>query len=526
MENISQNIENSGYEKNKVRFIALNLFIIFLSVYLLSSSDPFIYKNYDVWQLRIELVKSIVERHDLTITADIGTRGVRGEVYSGSGIGSAVLAVPFYIGAKIIGVSPENAIAIMHPLFGAATVVIIFLFSISLNYSRRASLLVAVFYGLGTMAWPMGKQPFDNVIETFFVLLAVYLIYLYSVHGKIPHLLCSAFSLGFAFITRYTSVLVVAPLIIFIILYYSKQSALKQNMRHIARDVLLFSLVFLPFFCFVLWYNYYRFGSLFETGYSLISERTGVDFFSGTSILTGLSGLLISPGKGFFYYSPVAILFFFSLKAFFKRHLYLGITFIFIIISYLGFLSRVNFWHGDWAWGPRYIFVLTPFFIIPIAEFIESNIWKKKIFLRVLVYSIFAISIVIQIAAVSVDYRKYFYNLSVEENVKFSAVKGDGVQSIHEPPAEIYFDWHKSPILAQFRFINEIAKGIKNYTYTSSPADATDDEKIKINPIMNVFDFWWLYKYFIDGEYSGFLVATMLLLLAIYSGIRLYKLSR
>ena len=62
----------------------------------------------------------------------------------------------------------------------------------------------------------------------------------------------------------------------------------------------LFSIVFLPFVCLNLWYNYYRFGSVFETGYSLIAMKTGLDFFSGTPLLTGLSGLLISPGKGLF----------------------------------------------------------------------------------------------------------------------------------------------------------------------------------------------------------------------------------
>ena len=59
----------------------------------------------------------------------------------------------------------------------------------------------------------------------------------------------------------------------------------------------------------VLWYNYYRFGSIFETGFQLLAAKTGIDFFSGTLFLTGLRGLLTSSGKGFFYCSPIAIFF-------------------------------------------------------------------------------------------------------------------------------------------------------------------------------------------------------------------------
>jgi hypothetical protein len=82
----------------------------------------------------------------------------------------------------------------------------------------------------------------------------------------------------------------------------------------------LFALAFLPFLGLSFWYNFYRFGSIFETGFSLIARRLGLDFFAGTPFLTGLGGFLISPGKGFFYYSPVAILFFFSISLF-KRHM-------------------------------------------------------------------------------------------------------------------------------------------------------------------------------------------------------------
>jgi hypothetical protein len=290
-----------------------------------------------------------------------------------------------------------------------------------------------------------------------------------------------------------------------------------------ARDIGLFSIAFLPFLAVSLWYNYYRFGSIFETGFSLWAARHGLDFFMGTPLLTGLSGFLISPGKGFFYYSPVAILFFFSIKPFFKKHPELAVCFICIIVSYLLFLSKNIYWHGDWAWGPRYLLALTPFYIMPISEFFDSRRWVEKRFFKLIISSIFVVSFVIQIAAVSVNFEKYFVYLKFEKKVIFTVSHADGVPSVKEPPAETYFDWHRSPIIAQFRFIHSIVKRINYYEFYELPEDASINAIIKMAPYLNIFDFWWVYLYFISGGYSGFFVALILLLLAVYNGLRLRK---
>jgi len=61
----------------------------------------------------------------------------------------------------------------------------------------------------------------------------------------------------------------------------------------------------------------------------------------------------------------------------------------------------------------------------------------------------------------------------------------------------IYFDWHRSPILAQFKFIYEITKEIRNYRYLELPDNVRKSEKTMASPYMNVYDFWWLYNYFL-----------------------------
>jgi hypothetical protein len=510
-------------EEKILRFIAFNLFLFFIAAYLLTASGINFYHT-DASQMQIQVAKSIVERSDLCIAEGVvGLRGADGRKYSWLGIGSAIMVVPFYIIGKGVGIAPENTVSVINQLFGTATVVLIFLFTIALGYSKRSSLLVSIFYGLGTFAWPLAKQPFDHPIETFFILLSVYSLYLYVTNRKISNLLLSAFSLGFAFITRPTSILVIPPLLVMLVFYSVKRFDRRTVIKMVLRDSVMFSLIFLPFLGLSFWYNYYRFGSIFETGYQLIATRTAIDFFTGTPLLRGLSGFLISPGKGFFYYSPVAILFFFSIKSFFKKHRGLGIAFILIIVSYLLFLSKYVFWDGDWAWGPRLILVLTPFFILPIAELIDSEIWQRSNIRRAAVYSVFILSLIIQIAAVSVDFQKYFSDL--QEKVDFVKVPGDGFLLINIPPSETYFVWNKSPILAQFRFIREISEKMKDGRYSKPSGDTSNVKKYVITLRMNLFDFWWIYKYFIDGSYSGFIVALILLLLTIHAAVKLSKIS-
>jgi hypothetical protein len=512
-------------KKKSLLFIIFHLSALFFSVYLLTASVAKVYDN-DAGKLRLEVVRGIVERHDLSVSEEMGIEGADGRYYSWLGIGSALLAVPFYMAAEYMGAPPENVVLAMSLLFVVATGVLVFLFCLSLGYSRRASVLTAVFFGLGTMAWPYAKHPFNRPVETFFVLLSVYLLYLYTVDRRVTLLLSSAFSFGIAFATRTTSILVLPPLVIMMLFSYSRESGLWANARAMARDSALFALAFLPFLGLCLWYNHYRFGSVLETGYSLIAARNGVDLFKGTSLLRGLGGLLVSPGKGFFYYSPVAVLFFFSIRSFYKRQPGLALGLVCLVLSYLLFHSKYVYWHGDWAWGPRHIFVITPFLIMPAAGIFDSPLWLRKTFPRVMVYSVFAVSFLVQLVAVSVNYQKYFLNLRYVEKLPFTVTYGEGIQPTIEPPPEVYFNWRRSPILAHIGSIREMAGGIRDYRYSELPEGAAHEEKIRKSIYMNVFDFWWLYRYFSGGGYSGFYAALALLLLASYSASRLIVMTR
>jgi 4-amino-4-deoxy-L-arabinose transferase-like glycosyltransferase len=505
-----------------VRITAIYLVTFAICIYFLSISNVYVV---DQHIQRYQVAKSIVEKWDVSIPESTSSiRGIDGRFYSLYGLGWPILVVPFYTIGKYVGRHPENLMLLLNPLIGAATVTLVFLFSIALGYSRRSSLIVALFYGFGTFAWPMAKHPFDHVVETLFVLLSVYFMYLHSTNNAIRHLILSALCLGIAVNTRLVSILSLPALLVLMGAGCDAKSSLAENTRAFFRKIAIFLSVLFPFAALILWYDYYRFGSLFETGFQLLAAKTGVDFFSGTPLLTGLSGFLTSPGKGFFYYSPIAILFFFTIRPFFKKHRWPAIAFILLVLSYLLFLSRNKYWHGDWAWGPRYLLAVTPFVILPIAELLDSVRWRKnKSFFKLPVYVVITLSLLIQIAAVSVHFYDYFNQLQLE-NVQFTVVQAEGVPLIGEPPSGNRFKWMKSPILAQMKYIKRIGSEIRNYRYVELPQNATDREKIAAHPSMHLFDFWWVYMFYMDRSNKGFIALLVLLIVAGICGLRMTKL--
>ena len=111
--------------------IAFNIFLLFLATHLLIISG--LEFNSDSGLERIELVKAIVERHELSLTQGSDLVGVDEKIYPLRGIAPALLSAPFYIFGKIIS-APDAAgpVLILNQLLGAVGVAIIFLFAVSL----------------------------------------------------------------------------------------------------------------------------------------------------------------------------------------------------------------------------------------------------------------------------------------------------------------------------------------------------------------------------------------------------------
>src|SRR5262249_36850527 len=126
-----------------------------------------------------------------------------------------------------------------------------------------------------------------------------------------------------------------------------------------------------------------------------------------TPLWVGLYGEFFSSGKSFFLYAPITLLFFFGIRAFYRRAKYEAILFLMILIilpiKYAGWWV----WSGDPAWGPRYLLVLTPFLMLPAAEVVEASIRDYKFVRKTAIGALFLVSMAIQLLAISVHYLYY-----------------------------------------------------------------------------------------------------------------------
>jgi hypothetical protein len=193
-------------------------------------------------------------------------------------------------------------------------------------------------------------------------------------------------------------------------------------------------------------------------------------------------------------------------------------------IFYLLFLSKNIYWHGDFAWGPRYLLPITPYLVLPIAPLLDSPAWQKTSFLRKTVLSLFAVSVLIQLASVAIDGTRYFISLQMDKKIEFTQVQGVGVQPIREPPAEVYFDWRLSPIAAQFNFFYDTASWLHHYRHAATKPGVPLLEAAGPAPYVHVFDFWWMRLYLAKGNSLAIITAILLSFLAFCSALRAKRL--
>ena len=86
-----------------------------------------------------------------------------------------------------------------------------------------------------------------------------------------------------------------------------------------------------------------------------------------------------------FIFSPILFLSFFAFPNFYKKHKKETFLFIGIISAFVLYYSLImtNTWHGLVGWSARYMILLIPFLLIPLAATLEKT--KSKLFLSILI---------------------------------------------------------------------------------------------------------------------------------------------
>ncbi len=172
----------------------------------------------------------------------------------------------------------------------------------------------------------------------------------------------------------------------------------------------------------LLYFNFMRYGSWGETGYSqeILFREPWVGAF----------GLLFSPGRGLFIYAPITLLLFLGVRPAWRRlpRLYFGLIAA-LCLSYWLFYGAWFAWGGAWGWGPRFLLPILPLLMLFVAEAIEwaHGEWREVVSsrftlyaLRFTLYALLVLSLAVNLLGISVDFNEHFLRLGANDNFVFN----------------------------------------------------------------------------------------------------------
>ena len=281
--------------------------------------------------------------------------------------------------------------------------VLLFALARQFGYSQLVALAATLIYGLATLAWPYAKYDFSEPTLVMFVLLTFYLILRWREDRRDRWVLLAGITAFASVATKYfAGVLVPLMLLEAILIHWEKQPSVR-DIRMVVKPVALFCAPFVLVAAPAVLYLSHRYGYY----PSILEAWAGVQRgWLPLPMQIGLEGLLFSPGKSFFLYSPPTVLAIFSVVPFVRKHGLRTIGLLAMILVYFLIYSKKPAWHGGAGWGPRYQVVIIPLVILMVAPLIRKAIEERHRWARYALLATFVLGVTFQLLAVS----KYFEN--------------------------------------------------------------------------------------------------------------------
>ncbi len=309
---------------------------------------------------------------------------VNGHHYTDKAIGSSILGAifyaPIYAFMKLTGIQFDirtikyilTFLTIGLPSAFAGSLVYVLCETISRSSLRAYLATLAIM--LGTMVLPFSAIFFGHMLAGALLFCGFFLIFQIKLKPewgrKWWYLFLIGFLLGAAFITEYTTAIIIFPLG----LYYLYLLRARLSIRWIYSIILPAALGAMIPLTVLMLYNSAVFGNPFTIGYERLANQFQASMsqgFLGTSLprLSVLFYLTFHPADGIFWQSPVLLMamagFFFLWRD--KRY---RLETILVFLAFIGFLlfnSGYFLWWGGGSFAPRHLIPMLLFLSIPLA---------------------------------------------------------------------------------------------------------------------------------------------------------------
>ncbi|MBI3449466.1 MAG: glycosyltransferase family 39 protein [Acidobacteria bacterium] len=443
------------------------VFFFFLALYLVTfGGHPYTGDGLEM----LKTAESLALRGDLAVTSDSDGRawgypGADGRRYSPYAIGLSLAEAPplglAHAAARALGLSPIGtdsasfgAAVAVNVAVTAATAALLCALVLALGLGRRAATGASLLYGLATMAWVYSKHDFAEPLAALALLATAHFLLRAGGDGRGRSFAAAGAWNGVGFLTKYQMVLY-TPILLGALIVRERRKG--SSPRAIVSRALWFLLPGLPFGLVDLWVNHARFGTWLETGYG----NQGAIVAGAGFIPVGLFGLLLSAGKGVIWYSPIVVLAPFAWRAFHRLRPEASGLCLALIGTTIAIFAPLWWWHGDWSWGPRYLVVVLPEMIVPLAVWLRDRAaLSRRLAPRVTLGGVVAALVVLAIAVnlLGISFNFVYYLLELRT-----------MQKVHD-------DWNFIPNLSPIRFHAHLARAtllgalggeVPDFTYAS-----------------------------------------------------------
>jgi hypothetical protein len=300
-----------------------------------------------------------------------------GEFVAAANIGAPLAAVPLALaGRAAAGLVPPAEDAVVQRLavgftnawVTALTAVVVFLLALELGAARRPALLLAVVFGVGTMAWHYsGTLLFSEPLTALLVSAGVLFAVRAARRSPLPWAPLAGLAAGAAVLARSSAL----PFLAIIGAYLAAALVKRRGLRAAVVPVLGYAVGGAMALGVAALFNQWRYGDSIETGYG--------DVPLDGSLVEGLRGLFLSPGKSLFLYAPVAIVALVGLPVALRRVPLEALAMLALIVANVAIFARFVNWHGDHSWGPRYLMIVLPLVVALCAPLLASVAWRRAV---------------------------------------------------------------------------------------------------------------------------------------------------
>ncbi len=222
-----------------------------------------------------------------------------------------------------------------------------------LSPKPRAALLMAIAAGLATLVMSEATHFYQHALDALMVILAFWFFRGQKSGNLGSRALFGGLSLGVAMLARPDA----APAAVAIWLYgaavaWKLVRNLPDRWPRTIRRTLLAAVGPLGGVAGSMYFNYLRFGSLTQFGYTSDQDRFVID---AAHIAKAIGGYLVSPALSVFVFAPPLILALAVGRRAYRRWPLETATLVLAAAAHLLFISCTRGWSGDLSYGPRYM---------------------------------------------------------------------------------------------------------------------------------------------------------------------------